>query len=113
MQQLTTSKEDQTKKLRSTFENKKAAQPIIAKLKTGESVLAKATETTRQINAEMAEINSMSPANANVLHEQASKIKGGAKELDLLAKEAQEQMNWSFKLTYDKVKKVREISAYV
>jgi hypothetical protein len=61
----------------------------------------------------MAEINSMSPANANVLHEQASKIKGGAKELDLLAKEAQEQMNLSFKLTYDKVKKVREISAYV
>jgi hypothetical protein len=113
MQQLTKSKEEQTSKLRSTFENKKPAQPIIAKLKTGESVLAKATETTRQINAEMGEINSMSPANANVLHEQASKIKGGAKELDMLAKEAQEQMNWSFKLTYDKVKKVREISAYV
>ena len=61
----------------------------------------------------MAAINSMSPANANVLHEQSSKIKSGAKELDSIAKEAQEQLNYSFKLTYDKVNKTREISAYI
>jgi hypothetical protein len=111
--QITRSKEEQSNKLRSTFENKKAARPIIAKLNTGEKVVAKVTEATRTINTEMATINSMSPANADVLHEQASKIRAGAKELDGLAKEAQEQLNWSFKLTYEKVSKVREISAYI
>jgi len=111
--QLTKSKDEQSGKLRSAFENKKAAHPIIAKLKTGEKVIAKANEVVRTINTEMSEINSMSPANADVLHEQASKIRAGAKELDGLAKEAQEQLNWSFKLTYDKVNKVREISAYI
>lgn len=111
--QLTKSKEEQFGKMRSKFENKKSAGPIVAKLKTGDSVLQKATEAVRNINAEMAAINSMSPANANVLHQQAGKIKSGAKELDSIAKEAQESLNYSFKLTYDKINRTREISAYI
>jgi hypothetical protein len=113
IQQLTASKEEQARKLRSTFENKKAAQPIIAKLKTGDNIIANAQTQTRQVSDEMAEINSMSPANANALHGQAAKIKSGARELDELAKDAHEQLNWAFKLSYDKVKKVPAITAYL
>jgi hypothetical protein len=113
LQNITKQREELAGKLRTKFENKKAAQPILAQLKTGENIVNLVQAQTHSVNSEMANVNSMSPADASVLQGSVGTVKSQAKRLDELAKDAHEQLNWSFKLAYDKIASVRNITAYV
>jgi hypothetical protein len=113
LKQLTSQREELAAKLRSKFENKKSVKPMLADLKTGEPIIAEVTAQTQEVTAQMGCVNSMSPADASALHSSAGTVKSGARKLDELAAEAHEKLNWSFKLTYDKLAKVRNIHAYI
>jgi hypothetical protein len=113
LQKITTQREELAIKLRSKFENKKSVQPILAQLKTGENIVAEVKTQTAEVTAAMGNVNSHTPANASALHSSAGTVKSEAKKLDSLATEATEKLNWSFKLAYDKLANVRNITAYI
>ncbi len=109
VQRLVASQTAQTNKLNSTFENKRSAKKVLAQLRTGDEVVAAVREHAAKVTSDMSGVNSMSPANTQVLMSSAGKVKSDARELDELAHSANEQLNWAFKMTYDKVAQTRNL----
>jgi hypothetical protein len=103
VEQLMSSKNTQAAQLRTKLENKRSAQPILAKLKTGESIVMDAQADARKVAAKMNTIRGEAPATAQALRGAAGEVKSEAKELDELSETAHEQLNWQFKLAYDKI----------